>query len=132
MSPDSGKVGTPTHVSASLSSSLKQANLCSPNEQGLSKASNVAFISMPLMHIDKQAEPGDLQIVPMHGGGVDAKSFSEPASCRGSSGTNKNKDSVPCGQIGLCGQKNYFSPHWSVEAVEKALEVSTVAYTCTI
>lgn len=126
MSPDSGKVGTPTHVSASLSSSLKQVNRCSPNEQELSKASNVAFISMPPMHIDKQAEPGDLQIVPMHGGGVDSKSFSEPAGCRGSSGTNKNKDSVPCDQIGLCGQKNYFSPHWSVEAVEKALEKGDV------
>ena len=67
---------------------------------------------------------GDLRIVPMYDGGIDSKSFSEPTGCRGSSVINKNKDSVPCGQIGLSGQKNYFSPHWSVEAVEKALEVS--------
>ncbi|TKY56187.1 DIS3 exonuclease 2 [Spatholobus suberectus] len=122
----SGKIGTPTHTSASLSSSLKQVNVCSPNEQGLSNASNVAFISMPPMHINEQVEPGDLRIVPMYGGGIDSKSFSEPAGWRGSSGTNKNKDSVPCGQIGLSGQKNYFSPHWSLEAVEKALEKGDV------
>ncbi|KAG4382809.1 hypothetical protein AAZX31_14G152500 [Glycine max] len=77
---------------------------------------------MPPMHINEQVEPGDLRIVPMYDGGIDSKSFSEPTGCRGSSVINKNKDSVPCGQIGLSGQKNYFSPHWSVEAVEKALE----------
>nr|KYP44583.1 DIS3-like exonuclease 2 [Cajanus cajan] len=126
VSPDSGKNGTAAHASASLSSSLKQVNVCSPNEQGFSKASNVAFISMPPMHINEQVEHGDLRFVPMHGGGVESKSFSEPTGCRGSSGTNKNKDSVPCGQIGFCAQKNYFSPHWSVEAVEKASEKGDV------
>ncbi|CAJ1971848.1 unnamed protein product [Sphenostylis stenocarpa] len=125
MSPDSGKIETPTHASASLASSLKQANVCSPNEQGLSKASNVAFTSMPPMHINGQVEPSDLRIVPMYGGGFDSKSFSEPTGCRGSSGINKNKDSVSCGEI-LGGQKSYFSPHWSFEAVEKALEKGDV------
>ncbi|RDX66090.1 DIS3-like exonuclease 2, partial [Mucuna pruriens] len=122
----SGKIGTPTDASASFSSSLKQVNVCSPSEQGSSKESNAAFSSMPPMHINEQVEPCDLQIVPMHGGGVDSKSFSEPAGWKGSSGTNKSKDSVPCCQIGLCGQKNYFSSHWSAEAVEKALEKGDV------
>ncbi|KHN33875.1 DIS3-like exonuclease 2 [Glycine soja] len=126
LSPDSGKIGTPTHASPSLGNSLKQVNVCSSNEQGLSKASNVAFISIPPMHINEQVEPGDLRILPMCGGGIDSNSFSEPTGCRGSSGINKNKDSVPCGQIGLCGQEKYFSPHWSVEAVEKELEEGDV------
>jgi len=128
VSPESGKIGTPTHASPSFGSSLKQVNVCSPNEQGLSKSSNVAFNSMPPMHINEQVEPGDLRIVPMYDGGIDSKSFSEPTGCRGSSVINKNKDSVPCGQIGLSGQKNYFSPHWSVEAVEKELEVSNMVF----
>lgn len=128
VSPESGKIGTPTHASPSLGNSLKQVNVCSSNEQGLSKASNVAFISIPPMHINEQVEPGDLRILPMCGGGIDSNSFSEPTGCRGSSGINKNKDSVPCGQIGLCGQEKYFSPHWSVEAVEKELEVSNMVF----
>lgn len=129
MSPEcSVKNGTPIPTTAaSLSSSLNQqgVNVCSPNEQGLSRASNVAFISMPPMHINEQVEPVNLQNVQMHGGGTDSKSFSEPTGCRGSSGTtnNKNKDSVASSQIGLYAQRNYFSPHWSIEAVEKALEV---------
>jgi len=126
MSPDSGKLETPTHASTSLVSSLKQVNVGSPNEQGLSNASNVTFTSMPPMHINEQVASGELRIVPVYGGGVDSKSFSEPAGCRGSSGINKNKDSIPCGPIRNCGQKSYFSPHLSLEAVEKALEVSNV------
>ncbi|KAJ1384391.1 Ribonuclease II/R, conserved site [Sesbania bispinosa] len=119
-----GKNGAPTHTTASLSNSLKQqgVNVCSPNEQGLFKASNVACISMPPLHNSEQVEPVDLQNMKIHGGGIDSKSFSEPTGWRGSSGTNKNKDSVPCSQIGPCAQKNYFSPHWSAEVVEKALE----------
>ncbi|XP_061341904.1 DIS3-like exonuclease 2 [Gastrolobium bilobum] len=123
-----GKIETPAHTTVSLSSSLKQQglNVCSPNEQGLSKASNVAFISMPPMHIDEQVEPVDLQNMQIHGGGIGSRTFSEPIGCRGSSGTNKSKDSVPCSQIGHCPQRNYFSPHWSVEAIEKALEKGDV------
>ncbi|XP_027330539.1 DIS3-like exonuclease 2 isoform X2 [Abrus precatorius] len=120
------KIGIATNTTTSLSSSLKQVNICSPNEQGLSKASNVAFVSMPPMHINEQGETGGLQNIQISGGGIDSKSVSEPTGCRGSSGTNRNKDSVPCSQIGFCAQRNYFSPHWSVEAVEKALEKGNV------
>ncbi|KAK7301320.1 hypothetical protein RJT34_12181 [Clitoria ternatea] len=117
-----GILGTPTHTAASLSSSVKHVNVCSPNEQGLSTASNVAFISMPPMHINDLVEPDDLQNMQVHSAGVDSKLFSDPTGCRGSSGINRNRDSVPCSQIGHCAQKSYFSPHWSLEAVEKALE----------
>lgn len=126
MLPDSGKIEKPTHASTSLEGSLKQVNVGSSNEQGLSNASNVAFTSMPPMHINEQVESVDLRIVPVYGGGIDSKSFSEPAGCRGSSGINKNKDTVPCGPIRICGQKCIFSPHLSLEAVEKALEVGNV------
>ncbi|KAK7321038.1 hypothetical protein VNO77_31146 [Canavalia gladiata] len=120
-----GKTGIPTQTTESLGSSLKQGNV-SPNEQGLSKASNVAFISMPPIHINEQVETGDLQNMLLHGGGIDSKSFSEPTGCRGSSGINKNKDSVPCSQLGPFSQRSYFSPHWSAEAVEEALEKGDV------
>jgi len=126
MLPDSGKIETPTHASTSLEGSLKQVNVGSPNEQGLSNAFNVAFTSMPPMHVNEQVESCDLRIVPIYGGGVNSKSFSEPAGCRGSAGISKNKDSVPCGPIRICGQKSYFSPHLSLEVVEKALEVSNM------
>ncbi|KAL9315709.1 hypothetical protein ACSQ67_016710 [Phaseolus vulgaris] len=126
MLPDSGKIETPTHASTSLEGSLKQVNVGSPNEQGLSNAFNVAFTSMPPMHVNEQVESCDLRIVPIYGGGVNSKSFSEPAGCRGSAGISKNKDSVPCGPIRICGQKSYFSPHLSLEVVEKALEKGDV------
>ncbi|XP_017430485.1 DIS3-like exonuclease 2 isoform X4 [Vigna angularis] len=126
MLPDSGKIEQPTHASTSLEGSLKQVNVGSSNEQGLSNASNVAFTSMPPMHINEQVESVDLRIVPVYGGGIDSKSFSEPAGCRGSSGINKNKDTVPCSPIRICGQKCIFSPHLSLEAVEKALEKGDV------
>ncbi|KAK7385223.1 hypothetical protein VNO78_30937 [Psophocarpus tetragonolobus] len=126
VSPDSGKIGTPNQAAASLGSSLKQVNVCASTQQELSKVSNVEFLSMPPMHINEQVEPDDLQIVPMYGGGIDSKSFSESTGYRGSLGVNKNKDPVPYGQIGFCGQKNYFTPHWSIESVEKALEKGDV------
>ncbi|XP_058757903.1 uncharacterized protein LOC131631143 [Vicia villosa] len=55
---------------------------------------------------------------------VVSKTFSEPDCCLESSGTDKKNDSVsvPCRQIGVTGRRNYFSPHWSVEAVEKELD----------
>ncbi|KAK7275680.1 hypothetical protein RIF29_16801 [Crotalaria pallida] len=114
--------GTPIQSTvASLYSSPNQhgVNAPSPNEQGLSRASNVASVSMPPMNINEQVEPVDLQNM-KNEGGIGSKSFSEPTGWRGSPGTtnNKIKDSVPYGQVG----RNYFSPHWSIEAVAKASE----------
>ncbi|XP_050905089.1 DIS3-like exonuclease 2 isoform X2 [Lathyrus oleraceus] len=92
----SGKNGMATQTSGSVSNSMKHQGVIvfPPNEQ-------------------RQ----------IHEGGVVSKPISDPICCLGSSGaTNKKKDSVPCSQIGVNGQRNYFSPHLSVEAVEMALE----------
>ncbi|OIW02421.1 hypothetical protein TanjilG_05014 [Lupinus angustifolius] len=131
----SEKNGTPTHntTAAALRSSTNQegVDVTSLDEQGLSRSSDVAFVSMPQMHINEQVEYLGLQdseVMQMHRGGTGSKSFSEPTVCRGSSGTNTNKkkESVPCGQIGHYGQRTYFSPHWSMDAVEKAIEKGDV------
>lgn len=127
----SGNTGTPTHATAlSNNPSLKQqeVKICSPNEQGLSRASNVAFTSMPPMHINEhQMDPVGLQNMELHNGGVCSKSCSEPV---GSSGTCANEVLFPSNQTGVSAQRNYYSPHWSNEAVEKALEVRTLVGFC--
>ncbi|CAK8537416.1 unnamed protein product [Lathyrus sativus] len=119
------KNGMASQTSGSVSNSRKQQGVIalSPNEQGLSEAPSVESISMPLIHFN-DVDLQNKQII--HEGGVVSKPFSEPISCLVSSGTNKKKDSVPCSQFGFNGQINYFSPHWSIDAVEKALEVSDV------
>ncbi|XP_045814162.1 DIS3-like exonuclease 2 isoform X1 [Trifolium pratense] len=111
----SGKNGTPTQSSGSFSNSLKQQGVIvfPSNEQELSKAPSVESISMPVMSLHDQG---------VHEGGIVSKPFSEPIGCLGSSTTYKKNDSSPYNQIGLSGQRNFFSPHWPVEAVEKALE----------
>lgn len=121
----SGKNGTTTQTSGSVGNSSKQPGVIvlPPNEQVLSEALNVGSISMPL---NDQVVPVDLRNMHIQEEGVVSKPFSEPDCCLGSSGTDKKKDSVPCRQIGVTGQRNYFSPYWSAEAVEKALDVSDV------
>ncbi|CAI8585464.1 unnamed protein product [Vicia faba] len=121
----SGINGTDSLTSGSVGNSMKQLGVIvlPPNEQELSEAPSVGSISMPL---NDRVVPLDLQNTQIHEGGIVSKPFSEPICCLGSPGTNKKKDSVPCSQIGVTGgvsgQRNYFSPHWSVEAVEKALD----------
>ncbi|KAF7829857.1 DIS3-like exonuclease 2 [Senna tora] len=116
----SGNIRTPTQAAALSNNSSSKQQEVSPNEQGLSTASNVAFTSMPPMHINEhQMDPGDLQSMQ----GVCSKSCSEPV---GSSGIYTNKDLFPSSQMGACAQRNYFSSHWSTEAVEKALEKGDV------
>ncbi|KAI9106402.1 hypothetical protein K1719_021930 [Acacia pycnantha] len=123
----SGNIRTPIHADAlSSDSSLRQQEIkiCSPNEQGLSRASNVSFTSMPPLHFnERQKDPLDLQNIQRNGGGVWSKSCSEPVD---SSITYTNKDLVPSGQTEVCVQRNYYSPHWSMETVEKALEKGDV------
>lgn len=134
----SGKNGMATQTSGSVSNSMKHQGVIvsPPNEQRLSEGQSVESISMPLVHFNDQVVPVDLRNRQIHEGGVVSKPISDPICCLGSSGaTNKKKDSVPCSQIGVNGQRNYFSPHLSVEAVEMALEVSDVlishTHTCT-
>lgn len=105
------KNGTPTQTTGSFSNSLKQqgVNVSSSNEQGLSKASIVESVSTVLTHLNDRVEPVDMKNMQIHEGGID------PKLCL-----------VPCSPMHLNAQRNYFSPHWSVEAVEKELEVSNV------
>lgn len=119
---------TPVPVTASSSSSLKQQeiNTCSPGDQGLPGASNAAFESTTSMHVNEQENSVDLPNMQIHGGAMLFKSFSEMNACLGSLGTYTNKDPFPSCQAGVYVQGNYFSPHWPVEAVEKAAEVRTI------
>lgn len=120
-----GKNDTPVPSTASSSNPLKQqgTNVYSTNEQVLPQASNFVFGSVPPMLINEHVQPV-LQNIQMPGGGIDSISLSDPTGCRGSSGRN-SKTKYPLGK--------YFSPHWSQEAVEKALEVSdfVISHTCT-
>ncbi|KAI4307300.1 hypothetical protein L6164_030504 [Bauhinia variegata] len=123
----SGNNKTLTHVTASASNSLlKQQNAFPLNEQGSSTASKVAFISMPPIHINEQLDNTDLQNTQMHGGRICSKSSCDPTACRAPSGIYTNKDSFPSGQTGFCVQRSYFSSHWSMDAIEKALEKGDV------
>ncbi|KAE9595923.1 hypothetical protein Lal_00031034 [Lupinus albus] len=129
----SEKNGTPTRatMAAALSISPNQQglNVTTLTEPGLSRALNVDIVSMPTMHINDQVESFVLQDAQMHSGGTGSKKKYEPTVCGGSSGTTTNKkkeESVPCSQIGHHGQRTCFSPHWSTEAVEKALEEGLV------
>ncbi|CAL0317910.1 unnamed protein product [Lupinus luteus] len=128
-----GTITRPTTAAALGSSTNQQGvNVTSLDEQGLSRSSDVAFVSMPQMHINEQVEYFGLQEsedTQIHRGGTGSKSFSEPTVCRGLLGTdtNKKKESVPCSLIGhYYGQRTYFSPHWSMDAVEKAIEKGDV------
>nr|XP_027191147.1 DIS3-like exonuclease 2 isoform X2 [Cicer arietinum] len=105
------KNGTPTQTTGSFSNSLKQqgVNVSSSNEQGLSKASIVESVSTVLTHLNDRVEPVDMKNMQIHEGGID------PKLCL-----------VPCSPMHLNAQRNYFSPHWSVEAVEKELEKGDV------
>ncbi|KAI4337787.1 hypothetical protein L6164_016162 [Bauhinia variegata] len=123
------KTTRPTHVTASSSNSLSKqqgVNVSAPNEEGLSRASNVSFISMPPMHINEQVDPADLQNIQTNDGGTFSKSSSEPTDCRVPSGIYTNKDLFSSSQTGVCVQRSFYSSHWSLDAIEKALEKGDV------
>lgn len=112
MSPEcSGKNGTPVQPSGSVSNSL------APSDDP---------ISIPLIPYNGPVAPADMQKMLLHLRTLVLQNSPEPVGCLESSGTNEKKDSARYSKFGLSGQRNYFSPHWSVEVVEKALEVSNV------
>lgn len=78
------------------------------------------------MHINEQEDPVDLPNMEIRGAGMFSKSCCQLTACQESSGTYTKKDSFLSGQIEASVQRNYFSPHWSMVAVEKAVEVRTV------
>ncbi|KAJ7965601.1 DIS3-like exonuclease 2 [Quillaja saponaria] len=107
---------------SNTSSNQPGFDMHSLNEQGLSTASDVAFNSMPPMHINELADTLEVQNMQIHGQGVFSSSCHEPISC----GTSTDKYALPYHQIGVCAQRSYFSPHWSMDAVNKALEKGDV------
>jgi hypothetical protein len=122
---------TCNHVPASLSnSSSKQQGVYMhhPNEHGLTGVSDVAFYSMPSMHISEQVDSLELLSIPNQcvsdfGRRVFSQSCPEPLACGGFPGTFTNKDLCPFPHIE--GSQNFFfDPHWSMEAVNEALKVS--------
>lgn len=103
----SGKNGTSVQPSGSVSNSV------APSDDPIS----IPLIPYngPVAHAEMQKMQLDLRTMVL-------QNSPEPVGCLESSGTNEKKDSARYSKFGLSSQRNYFSPHWSVEAVEKALE----------
>ncbi|XP_062098740.1 DIS3-like exonuclease 2 isoform X2 [Humulus lupulus] len=98
------------------------------DEHGFSNASNVAFNSMPPMHINGQANLEDMQSAQNRishpsdpCGKMFSKSCFEPVICEGSCKGFPSQHLME----GYA-QKKFFSPHWSLEAVNDALEKGDV------
>ncbi|KAK9271327.1 hypothetical protein L1049_026917 [Liquidambar formosana] len=120
------------HVTSSIGYSSSKHNGVGSDpssEHGVTKASDVAFNSMPTMHINEQVDlmevgnthsqhqfPSDL------GGRTGSKSCPVPIACQEPIGSFTNKDFLPSQQIEGYAQSKYFAPHWSMEAVNEALE----------
>lgn len=82
------------------------------------------------MHINEKSSPEDVQILEYQntlasepGARIVSKSCPESIAREESSGSFMNKD-FPPNQIEVNVQKKCFASHWSVEAVNEALEVS--------
>jgi hypothetical protein len=83
-------------------------------------------ISIPLIPYNGPVALAEMQKMQLDLRTMVLQNSPEPVGCLESSGTNEKKDSARYSKFGLSSQRNYFSPHWSVEAVEKALEVRNV------
>ena len=99
------------------------------NEEHLPRACDVAFISLPTMHINEQAAPPEGRSMQNqqlnssdYGGTMISKSYPETTACKESIGSYASKDCLLSHEI--CHQKKYFASYWSIESVNEALEVS--------
>ncbi|CAN6583898.1 unnamed protein product [Malus baccata var. baccata] len=115
-------------ISNHVTTSLKQPQLDMhpPYEHGMIKASNLAFNSLPTMHINEQVNHEDVQIlVNQHSlpcdpaGRFISNSCPEPVACGGSPGMFKD---FPPHHTESCARRKCFTSHWSMEAVNDALE----------
>ncbi|KAK6938442.1 Ribonuclease II/R [Dillenia turbinata] len=96
---------------------------------GVGKASNVAFGSMPPMHISEQPSMNESiwalnQGMPPsdHSRKMFSKSCPEPVSCEEPIGSYRKRGIFPPHQVEGYSQKPCFEPHWPVDAVNEALE----------
>lgn len=101
-----------------------------PEEYEQPKACEVAFSSLPAMHISEETSSGDVRtmqnqdVVPSDPGGKScSKSCPEPTSCEWSNGSFADKVSLPRREMEAYPQRKYFAPYWSIESVTKALQV---------
>lgn len=118
------------HVTATSNSASSKQNVLDihhPNEDRLTGASNVAFYSMPSMHITEQEDSMEVKSIPnQYVFDYGKKVFSQsclPIASGGSTGTFTNKDLFPFPHVEGY-QKKYFDSYWSMEAVDEAIKVS--------
>ncbi|GMP79331.1 hypothetical protein CsSME_00034919 [Camellia sinensis var. sinensis] len=102
-----------------------------PNEQRLPGACNVAFNSLPTVHINEQTALQEVRSMQNQllfssdsGGRMLLKSYPKTIACKESMGLYASKDFLMSHQT--CHQRKYFAPHWSVESVSEALEKGNV------
>ncbi|XWS21602.1 hypothetical protein CRYUN_Cryun30bG0068400 [Craigia yunnanensis] len=110
----------------SLTSSMscswsKQGSEMASNEQTPDRASDVAFSSMPTMHINEQVGSGFDDTAIDVGGRTFSKSFPEPIAYAGSSKMCID-GFLPFLQVEGFAQKKLFAPYWPIDAVNEALE----------
>lgn len=98
------------------------------DEHNLLKASDVAFTSLPTMHLDEQQEGGILQNNQMlpsdYDGRMLPRSCPEPIACKKSTlYTNVRYDSRSSPLSQCKAQRRIYCTYWSNEAVTRGLEV---------
>ncbi|CBI19050.3 unnamed protein product, partial [Vitis vinifera] len=129
-----GSISNYDTTSMSYSSSKQGGLETDPlDNHGLHKASDVAFTSLPTMHLNEQAlhaEVGSMNnqhIFPSDpSGGMCSKSCPVPIDCEQSIQSFTNKNVLSPYQDEGCAQRKYFTPHWSTEVVNEALEKGNV------
>ena len=92
-------------------------NGSSSKQHGPNKTTNVSFNSLPTMHINDQGAKFG------YGMKVYSKSCPIPGMYGESSGLDVDGDFFPPYLEG-CNKQKRFDPHWSLDAIKEALEVS--------
>lgn len=109
---------------------------CSSVNEVCQETSDVAFNSLPAMHINEQLvllESKSIQqnkkMLPSDYNGKElSEQFHEQNACEASLGLNLNTDHPLPQQIECYAQRKYFASHWSTEAVTAALDVSILLF----
>ncbi|XP_038718373.1 DIS3-like exonuclease 2 isoform X2 [Tripterygium wilfordii] len=112
------------------SSSRKQElDMHTLNEEGLARVSNVAFNALPTMHIYEKTGSGEARSLqrddwnPSDGSGrVVSKSCPEPIASGGPLGLSTDNHLPSFNESGVHAQSKIFASHWSMAAVNEALE----------
>ncbi|GMH00270.1 hypothetical protein Nepgr_002109 [Nepenthes gracilis] len=103
-------------ASKSLQNGSMPRSCSSPKQHGPNKDSNVAFNSLPAMHIGDQTEKSDTGIK------ICSKSCPTPISFEESVSVHGSMDFVPFHLVKGYSQQKYFDPHWPLEVVNVGLQ----------